>query len=257
MLTEPEIERYSRQILLPEIGKKGQERLKASSAGIVGLGGLGSPAALYLAYAGIGRIRLIDRDRVDLSNLNRQTLHTPSDIGRPKVQSAKDKLLKSNPQVHIEPMEGELNTKNAHNLLGGLDVVLDCLDNLPSRLLINEACFRLGTPFVHAAIHGFDGEISVFSPGETACYACYLGARRPPHSLTPFPVIGTTPGFFGVLQALEGIKRLLGLPSPVKGSMLLVRTLNFETFRIPIKKQTDCMVCQRSVPNGTIISKIP
>lgn len=248
MLTEAETERYRRQILLPEIGNDGQERLKASKVGIVGVGGLGSPAALYTAYAGVGEIRLVDRDKVELSNLNRQTLHTPSDIGRPKVQSAKEKLLKANPQTQIEAVQAELTPKTAESLLKDLDIVLDCLDNLPSRLVLNEACFRLGIPFVHAAIHAFDGELSLFIPGKTACYACYLGARVPPSSSTPFPVMGTTSGFFGVLQALEVIKQRLGLPSPFEGCMLLVRTLSLESFRIPISQRTECSACQGKAP---------
>jgi adenylyltransferase/sulfurtransferase len=244
MLTEQEYERYQRQLLLSEIQEEGQERLKSARVAIIGVGGLGSPAATYLAYAGIGNLRLIDRDRVEASNLNRQTLHTPSDIGRPKVESAKDKLAIANPAVVIEALQEEFNAQTADRLLCDIDVALDCLDNLTSRILLNEACFRARIPFVHAAVHGFDGEVGLFVPGKTACYSCYLGKRRPPAASSPFPVIGTTPGLLGVIQSLEALKWLLGLPSSTAGSIHFIQTLSLECTRIRVAKLTGCIVCQ-------------
>jgi len=187
MLTGQEHERYQRQLLLPEVQEEGQERLKNASVALIGVGGLGSPAATYLAYAGIGKLRLIDRDRVEASNLNRQTLHTPSDIGRPKVESAKDKLAKANPAVAIEACEEEFHAQSAERLLYDIDIALDCLDNLPSRILLNEACFRARIPFVHAAIHGFDGRSRPVRPRKNGLLFLLPGKTQAARRLEPFP----------------------------------------------------------------------
>ena len=239
-----EHERYLRQLILPEVREEGQERLKSASVALIGLGGLGSPAATYLAYAGTGKLRLIDRDCVEASNLNRQTLHTPFDVGKPKVESAKEKLSKVNPFSVIEAFEEEFDDQNAGRLLSGMDIVLDCLDSISSRIVLNEACFRARIPFVHAAVHGFDGEIGLFVPGRTACYSCYLEKRRPPLSSSPLPVLGTTPGLLGTLQALEAIKWILGIPSPLEGSIHFLRTLSLEFTRIRVIKREGCLACQ-------------
>ena len=239
-----ELTRFNRQIMLQEVMNKGQDALKKTKVTLVGLGGLGCPAALYLTYAGIGNICLIDKDEVDLSNLNRQTLYYVEDIGKKKVLSAKKKLLKVNPEVHIETIIEELNDTNATKLLTGSDVVLDCLDNLPSKLALNRACFKLGLPFVHGAVYGFDGQVSLFIPGKTPCLECYLKlALKDNRTNRPFPVIGTTPGLIGIMQALEVIKYILQLESPMKGNVFILKTLSFEQFKLKIKKNDLCTTC--------------
>jgi adenylyltransferase/sulfurtransferase len=190
MLTVDELERYDRQIMLREIGEAGQEKLKRASVFIAGIGGLGSPAAIYLTAAGIGRIRLVDHDRVDRSNLNRQVLHWDNDIGRSKVESAAEKLKRLNPEVEIEAIEETITEANLGELLTGFDLIVDAMDNLPTRYLLNKAALDNNIPFFHGAIYGFEGRAMTIIPHKTACLRCVYRGVIPEEK---FPVIGVTP----------------------------------------------------------------
>ena len=209
MLTDSERERYSRQILL--FGEEGQERLKSSKVFIAGAGGLGCPAAAYLAAAGVGHLVIADCDSVDRTNLNRQILHYEPDIGRPKVVSASEKLQSMNPDIRVEPLAVIISDSNAAALVSGCDLVVDALDTFTDRYALNRAAIRNRIPYIHGAVSGFDGHMATIIPGETACLECMV-PEAPPRSV--FPVVGTTPGLIGVLQAHEAIKQITGQGEP-------------------------------------------
>ncbi|MBI2646205.1 MAG: molybdopterin-synthase adenylyltransferase MoeB, partial [Deltaproteobacteria bacterium] len=223
--------RYRRQILLPEIGKQGQEKLKASRALIVGAGGLGSPAALYLALAGVGRVGLVDFDQVDLSNLHRQILYTQKDVGKPKLQIAKEKLNALNPETQVDLYETKLAAQNALDILKNYDVILDGTDNFQTRLLVNDACFFLKKPNVYGSIFKFEGQLSVFDTRQGPCYRC-LYPEPPVQSLIPncaeAGVLGVLPGIVGTLQATEALKLLLGIGKSLVGKLLFFDTLSMK-----------------------------
>ncbi len=245
-LSTDEVQRYGRHLTLPEVGKAGQEKLKAASVLIVGAGGLGSPAAMYLAAAGVGRIGLVDFDTVEASNLQRQLLHGTSDVGSSKLASAKARLHDLNPHVDVELHETRLTSENALDIVDGYDIVADGTDNFPTRYLINDACVLTGTPNVYASIFRFEGQVSVFATPEGPCYRCAY-PEPPPPGLVPScaegGVLGVLPGLVGTLQATEVIKMLLGIGDPLIGRLLLIDTLPMTFRTLKIQKNPDCPVC--------------
>ena len=245
-LSTDEVQRYGRHLTLPKVGKVGQEKLKASSVLIVGAGGLGSPAAMYLAAAGIGRIGLVDFDTVEASNLQRQLLHGTSDVGRSKLASARDRLKDLNPHVEVALHETRLTSDNALGIVEGYDIVADGTDNFPTRYLINDACVLTGTPTVYASIFRFEGQVSVFATPEGPCYRCAY-PEPPPPGLVPScaegGVLGILPGLVGTLQATEVIKMLLGIGDPLIGRLLLIDTLPMTFRTLKIQQNPDCPVC--------------
>ena len=245
VLAEAERQRYARHLSLAEVGPEGQARLKAGAVLIVGAGGLGSPAALYLAAAGVGRLGLLDFDRVDLSNLQRQVLFDGEDIGAPKAAAARDRLVAMNPDIRIEAHEERLTVANAARLVGDYDVVIDGTDRLAVRYLINDACVLLGKPLVSAAIHRFEGQLMTVVPGRSPCYRCLY-----PHNaedLVPncatAGVLGVLPGVMGTLQATEAMKLLLGIGETLAGRLLLYDALNLRVQELRFQRRADCAVC--------------
>ncbi len=244
--TDEQVTRYSRHILLPEVGGKGQKKIAQSKILLVGAGGLGSPAAFYLAAAGVGTIGLIDSDLVDLSNLQRQVIHQTPDIGRPKVISAKEKIEAINPDVKVLTYEERLVAKNALELIRAYDVVIDGVDNFPAKFLINDACFFAEKPLVHGGILRFDGRVTTIIPKKSACYRCVFKTPPPPGlvaSCQEAGVIGVLAGIIGTLQATEALKLVLGIGRP-----LTDRMLDFDarktTFReIKTKRNPNCPLC--------------
>ena len=245
-LSSGELVRYSRHLLLPEVGVGGQERLAAARVLLVGAGGLGSPVALYLAAAGVGHLGLVDFDRVDLSNLQRQILHGTSDVGRPKLESAVDRLRDINPHVHVEPFATRLTSANALEIIGGYDIVVDGTDNFQTRYLVNDACVILGRPNIYGSIIRFEGQASVFSSGSGPCYRC-LFREPPPPGLVPTcaegGVFGVLPGLVGVVQATETIKLILGAGDSLVGRLLLVDALRMRFREIAIRRDPECRAC--------------
>ena len=244
--TEDQITRYSRHILLPEVGGKGQAKLANARVLIIGAGGLGSPVALYLAAAGIGTIGLIDRDTVDLSNLQRQVLHHTPDLNRPKVISAKEKIQVLNPDVTVDVYEERLTATNAFGLFRSYDVIVDGVDNFPSKFLINDACFFTNTPLVHGGILRFEGRVFTIIPNQSACYRCIFKQPPPPGLVANCQeagIIGVVAGIIGTIQATEVIKLLLGI-----GHLLTNRLLDFDAkatrFReIRLIRNPNCQLC--------------
>ena len=245
-LSNDEIARYSRHLIMPEVGVDGQRALKAGSVLCVGAGGLGSPAAMYLAAAGVGRIGIVDFDVVDFSNLQRQIIHGTPDVGRSKLASAKDRLHAINPHVQIETYEAALSSENAFELFEPYDVILDGTDNFPTRYLVNDACVMLGKPNTYGSIFRFEGQASVFATKHGPCYRC-LYPEPPPPGLVPScaegGVLGVLPGIIGVIQATEAIKLLTGIGEPLIGRFLLYDALKmrFREFKVP--KDPECPVC--------------
>ncbi|MCC6500168.1 MAG: molybdopterin-synthase adenylyltransferase MoeB [Anaerolineales bacterium] len=251
-LSHDEILRYSRHLLIPEVGLEGQRKLKNSSALIVGTGGLGSPVALYLAAAGVGRIGLVDYDVVDASNLQRQVIHGTSTVGKLKVESARDKLIDLNPGVQVDIYNEPYTSENALRLAGEFDILLDGTDNFPTRYLTNDVAVFLGKPNVYASIYRFDGQVSVFYAKEGPCYRC-LFPEPPPPGLVPScaegGVLGVLPGTIGTLQATEALKVLLGIGEPLIGKLLLYNALDMSFDFVKLKKNPNCRVCG---PNADI-----
>jgi molybdopterin/thiamine biosynthesis adenylyltransferase/rhodanese-related sulfurtransferase len=245
-LSNEEITRYSRHLILPEVGMEGQQKLKAAKVLCVGTGGLGSPLALYLAAAGIGTIGLVDFDVVDSSNLQRQIIHSTADVGRPKIDSAADKLKALNPYVNIIKHETMLTSENALEILKDYDVIADGTDNFQTRYLVNDACVLLGKPNSYASIFRFEGQASVFGAPDGPCYRC-LYPEPPPPGLVPScaegGVLGILPGLLGVIQATETIKLILGIGQPLIGRLLLVDALGMGFRTLKLRKNPDCPVC--------------
>jgi molybdopterin/thiamine biosynthesis adenylyltransferase len=239
MLLENEAERFDRQILLPEIGRSGQEKLKQARVMIAGAGGLGSPAALYLAAAGIGTLRIVDDDRVALSNLNRQILHGDADIGKLKVDSATHRLARLNSHTVIEARAETITGENAATLAGGCDAIIDALDNIETRFILNQAAVSHRIPFMHGAVNGFEGRAMTIIPGKSACLRCMHRGGAP--SSAKFPVIGVAPGVIGAIQATETIKVLLAIGKPLLNRLLVYDgfNLSFREFKIKINPQCD------------------
>ena len=245
-LSREEILRYSRHLLIPEVGLEGQRKLKASSALIIGTGGLGSPVSLYLAAAGIGRIGLVDYDVVDASNLQRQVIHGTSTVGKLKVESAQAKLLDLNPDIQVDIYNKPYTSENALRIAKDYDIILDGTDNFPTRYLTNDVAVFLGKPNVYASIYRFDGQVSVFYAKEGPCYRC-LFPEPPPPGLVPScaegGVLGVLPGTIGTLQATEALKVLLGIGDPLIGKLLLYNALDMSFDFVKLKKNPHCRVC--------------
>jgi adenylyltransferase/sulfurtransferase len=240
MLTPSEQERYDRQIMIGEIGQEGQEKLKRSRVVIAGTGGLGSPIAIYLTAAGIGMIRLIDHDQVALSNLNRQILHWEEDIGRKKVDSARTKLRNLNRAVEIEAIAETVTEGNVSKLVNGCDVIVDAMDNLPARYILNRCAIEKNIPFFHGAVNGFEGRVMTILPGKTACLRCMY---RGPVPQEKFPVIGVAPAVIGVSQATEVIKYLLGIGRLLTNRLLIYDGLKVSFSEFTVNKNPDCDHC--------------
>ena len=245
-LSRDELLRYSRHLILPDVELDGQQRIKAARVLLVGAGGLGSPAALYLAAAGIGTLGLVDFDVVDISNLQRQVLHGTSSVGRPKLESARVRIADLNPNVNVETHETRLTSENALEILGGYDVIVDGTDNFATRYLVNDACVLLGKPNVYGSIFRFDGQASVFCTSDGPCYRC-LFPTPPPPGLVPScaegGVLGVLPGLIGTIQATEALKLILGAGDALVGRLLLVDALgmNFRTVRV--RRDPACPAC--------------
>ena len=247
-LTEQQIERYSRQIILKEVGGPGQEKLLASKVLIVGAGGLGSPAALYLAAAGLGTIGIIDADRVDLTNLQRQIIHFSNDVGKQKAVSAEQKIKAINPDVTVEVCSERLRAANARQIIRAYDFVLDGTDNFPAKYLINDACYFEKVPFSHAGILRFDGQVFTILPGQSACYRC-LFDKPPPAGLVPScsqaGVLGPLAGVIGCLQATEVLKYLLGVGDLLTNRLLIFDGLGLQFREVNVSRNPDCRICGR------------
>jgi len=245
-LTTDDLSRYSRHLILPEVGMEGQRRLKAARVLCVGTGGLGSPLALYLTAAGIGTLGLVDFDVVDSSNLQRQIIHSTKDIGRKKIDSAEEKLSALNPAINIVKHETMLSSANALEIMKDYDIVADGTDNFPTRYLVNDACVLLGIPNVYGSIFRFEGQASVFATETGPCYRC-LYPEPPPPGLVPScaegGVLGILPGLVGVIQATEVIKLILGKGESLVGRLLLVDALNMRFRELKLRKNPDCPVC--------------
>jgi len=241
MLTAEERTRYSRQLLIPEIGEGGQERLKNARVLIVGVGGLGCSSSQFLTCAGVGSITVVDRDMVSLSDLNRQVLYGQEDIGRRKVDVAAERLSRLNSDVKIFPRFGEVNEGNARDLLRGIDLVVDGLDELGARFALNAACVEMGIPFVYGGIMGLKGMVAAIVPGKTPCLACIYPRIRTHER--PFPVLGSVPAIVANLQVLEAIKILTGHYTPSSGRMVLFDGGEMNFFRVELRKKESCSVC--------------
>ena len=247
-LTAEQRERYSRHLLLPEVGMDGQQKLLDAKVLLLGAGGLGSPAALYLAAAGVGTLGIVDNDEVDLSNLQRQVIHSSERIGVPKVDSAEQTINALNPDVKVEKYPVRLGPDNIVEIISGYDIVVDGLDNFPTRYLLNDASVWRGIPVVHGSIYRFDGQVTVFKPGDGPCYRC-LFPVPPPAELAPScganGVLGVLPGTMGLLQATEVIKLIIGEGEPLIGRLLMYDALAARTTEVKVRRDPACPICSR------------
>ncbi len=244
--SEEQIKRYSRHIILPEVGGRGQKKLLQSSVFLVGAGGLGCPAAYYLAAAGVGKLGIADGDDVDHSNLQRQILHSTKDVGYPKALSAKATLEALNPDVEVVPFMHRLNSENIMDIIKDYDVILDGSDNFPTRYLVNDACVLLKKPLSHGSIFRFEGQVTTILPGEGPCYRCLFETPPPPGmvpSCQEAGVLGVLPGVIGVIQATEVVKLLLGKGQLLKGQLLLYNAFTMEFKKVKIRRNPQCPVC--------------
>ncbi|HDD55443.1 MAG TPA: molybdopterin-synthase adenylyltransferase MoeB [Chloroflexi bacterium] len=245
-LSHEEIHRYSRHLLIPDVGLEGQRKLKAASVLVVGTGGLGSPVALYLAAAGIGRIGLVDYDVVDFTNLQRQIIHSESRLGDLKVESARDRLQDLNSEIQVDIYNEYLNSENAFEISAPYDIIVDGTDNFPSRYLVNDLCVLTGKPNVYGSIYRFDGQASVFNAEGGPCYRC-LFPEPPPPGLVPScaegGVLGVLPGTIGSIQATETLKLILGIGEPLIGRLLLYDALDLSFQTVKLQKNPDCKIC--------------
>lgn len=248
-LTPEELRRYARHLIMREVGRDGQERLKAARILVVGAGGLGSPLGLYLAAAGIGTLGLVEFDTVDESNLQRQVLYGQSDIGRPKIEAAIERLREINPHIRLVPHEYRLDSSNALELFAGYDVIVDGTDNFPTRYLVNDACVLTGKPNVYGSIFRFEGQVAVFWGAKGPCYRCLFPEPPPPGSVPSCAeggVLGVLPGIIGSLQANEAIKLALGAGDPLIGRLVLFDALGLKFRELKLKKSPDCPVCSET-----------
>jgi sulfur-carrier protein adenylyltransferase/sulfurtransferase len=245
-LTNDDVKRYSRHLIMPEVGVEGQRKLKAAKVLCIGAGGLGSPVGLYLAAAGVGTIGIVDFDVVDFSNLQRQILHGTPDVGRSKLASAKDRLHAINPEIEIETYEVALSSENAMGLFAPYDIIVDGTDNFPTRYLVNDACVLLGKPNAYGSIFRFEGQASVFATKDGPCYRC-LYPEPPPPGLVPScaegGVLGVLPGIIGVVQATETLKLIMGIGEPLIGRFLIYDALRMRFRELKLRKDPDCPVC--------------
>ena len=245
-LSNEEVLRYSRHLIMPEVGMEGQQKLKAARVLCIGTGGLGSPLALYLAAAGVGTLGLVDFDVVDFTNLQRQVIHFTSDVGRPKLDSAKEKIAHINPYVNVKTFETKLTSENALQIFADFDIIVDGTDNFPTRFMVNDAYVFTGKPNVYGSIFRFEGQASVFAAKDGPCYRC-LYPEPPPPGLVPScaegGVLGILPGLVGLIQATEAIKLILGSGDPLIGRLLLVDALGMKFRELKLRKNPDCVVC--------------
>src|SRR5262250_2988360 len=245
-LSPQEVQRYSRHLIMPEVGVEGQKRLKAASILLIGAGGLGSPLGLYLAAAGVGRLGLVDFDVVDFSNLQRQIIHGTPDVGRPKLQSARDHIKAINPEVKLDLHETRINRDNALDLIRPYDLVIDGTDNFPTRYLVNDACVLLRKPNVYGSIFRFDGQASVFHPPAGPCYRCLYPEPPPPGevpSCAEGGVLGILPGLIGCIQATEAVKLILGKGEPLIGRLILYDALAMTFREFKVRRNPKCPMC--------------
>ncbi len=244
--TQEQATRYSRHFLLPEVGEEGQAKLLDAKVLMVGAGGLGSPAAYYLAAAGVGTLGIVDNDVVDLSNLQRQILHTNDRVGKPKTESAKQTIQALNPDVRVIPYQEKLTSQNIMRIIDDYDIIVDGCDNFPTRYLVNDACFIAKKPNVHGSIFQFEGQATVFYPGKGPCYRC-LYPEPPPPDMAPScqeaGVLGVLPGLIGVIQALETIKLIIGKGDPLVGKLLCFNTLSMDINTLTLKPDPACPLC--------------
>ena len=245
-LTNEEIQRYSRHLIMPEVGMEGQQKLKAARVLCVGTGGLGSPLALYLTAAGVGTLGIVDFDVVDVTNLQRQVIHSTADVGRKKLDSAEEKLKAINPYINIRKFDTRLSSENALEIFRDFDIIADGTDNFPTRYLVNDACVLTGKPNVYGSIFRFEGQASVFATEQGPCYRC-LYPEPPPPGLVPScaegGVLGILPGLVGVMQATEVIKLILGAGDPLIGRLLLIDALGMKFRELKLRKNPDCPAC--------------
>lgn len=245
-LSNAEVARYSRHLIMPEVGMEGQLKLKAASVLCIGAGGLGSPVALYLAAAGVGRIGIVDFDVVDYSNLQRQIIHGTPDVGRPKLDSARDRLEAINPEITVVTHDVALSSANALELLSGYDIIVDGTDNFPTRYLVNDACVILGKPNVYGSIFRFEGQVSVFATKDGPCYRC-LYPEPPPPGLVPScaegGVLGILPGVIGTIQATEAVKLIIGAGEPLIDRFMIYDALRMRFRELKLKRDPECPVC--------------
>ena len=240
MLTREARERYDRQIMIRGFGQEGQGKLRKARVFIAGAGGLGSPVATYLTAAGVGMIRIVDQDRVELNNLNRQVLHWTKDIGKRKVDSATQKLRKLNPEVKIEAIGEMITEANISQLVAGFDLIVDAVDNLPTRYILNKVALEKGVPFFHGAVYGFEGRAMTVIPGETACLRCVYRGVIPEEK---FPVIGVAPAVIGCIQATEVIKYIVGIGQLLTNRLLVYDGLNMRFTEFRLKRDPNCEHC--------------
>lgn len=248
-LREDQIERYSRQIILPQVGGKGQERLLSAKVLIIGAGGLGSPCALYLASSGIGKIGIVDSDAVELNNLQRQILHSTCNVGKPKVESAKERLNALNPDVEVIPYQLRLTSENILSLIKDYDIIVDGSDNFPTRYLVNDACVLSAKPLSHGGIFRFDGQAITIIPGQSACYRC-LFASPPPPGLVPScqeaGILGAVAGVIGIIQANEVLKYILRIGALLVGKLLIFNALDSSSRLVKVPRDPTCPICGES-----------
>jgi len=245
-LSQEEILRYSRHLLIPDVGLEGQKKLKASSVLIIGAGGLGSPVAMYLAAAGVGRIGLVDYDVVDFSNLQRQIIHGTSNLGTQKVDSARQRMLEINPGIQVDIFNEPFTSENALSIAEGYQIIIDGTDNFPTRYLVNDVCVKLGIPNVYGSIFRFDGQVTVFDASQGPCYRCLFPVPPPPGlvpSCAEGGVLGVMPGTIGTIQATEGLKILLGIGKTLEGRLLLYNALDMSFDFVKLRKNPKCIVC--------------
>jgi adenylyltransferase/sulfurtransferase len=255
-LSEDQIERYSRHIILPEVGGKGQRKLLAARVLLIGAGGLGSPAGLYLAAAGVGTIGVVDSDAVELSNLQRQVLHATADLGQPKCLSAKETMEGINPDVRVIAHDQRLTAENVLDVMADYDIVLDGSDNFPTRYLVNDACVMTGKPLSHGSILRFEGQAMTILPRQGPCYRCIYPEPPPPGAIPSCQeagVLGVTAGIVGLIQATEVVKMILGLGGLLAGRLLLYNGLNMTFRELRVRRRSDCAVCSE---HPTIIELI-
>ena len=246
LFSKAELERYSRQLVLPDMGSMGQARLKNSSVAVVGAGGLGIPASVYLAAAGVGRVAVVDGDVIEKSNLHRQTIYSEADVGRPKALVARERLQQVNPYVQADAFELKLDSGNAMDILRPYDVILDCTDNFPARYLINDACVLLGRPDVYASIFRFDGQASLFDAKVGPCYRCLFPQPPPAESVQDCAVagvLGVLPGIMGSIQAVQAVNLLLGRGQSLSGRLLIFNATDMSFNELKVKKDPKCPVC--------------
>src|SRR5689334_10023013 len=245
-LSKDEVLRYSRHLIMPEVGMEGQQKLKAARVLCIGTGGLGSPLALYLSAAGVGTLGLVDFDVVDFTNLQRQVIHFSSDVGRPKLESARQKIAAINPYVNVKTFETRLTSDNALKIFADFDIIVDGTDNFPTRFLVNDACVFTGKPNVYGSIFRFEGQASVFATKNGPCYRC-LYPEPPPPGLVPScaegGVLGVLPGMVGMIQATEAIKLILGIGEPLIGRFMIYDALKMRFRELKLRKDPDCPVC--------------